>query len=80
MNEAYGYLWWLNNSKTHMTWEKELSSGNLFSRAPKEAILALGLGSRVLAIVPSEELVIVRLGSFPVDKNFNNNLWKYLQR
>ena len=63
-----------------MTWEKELSSGNLFSRAPKEAILALGLGSRVLAIVPSEELVIVRLGSFPVDKNFNNNLWKYLQR
>ena len=80
MNEAYGYLWWLNNSKTHMTWEKELSSGNLFSHAPEEAILALGLGSRLLAIVPSEELVLVRLGSFPEDKNFNNNLWKYLQR
>ena len=80
MNEAYGYLWWLNNSKTHMTWEKELSSGNLFSYAPKEAILALGLGSRVLAIVPSEELVLVRLGSFPDDKNFNNNLWDYLQK
>ena len=80
MNEAYGYLWWLNNSKTHMTWEKELSSGNLFSYAPEEAILALGLGSRVLAIVPSEELVLVRLGSFPDDKNFNNNLWDYLQK
>ena len=80
MNEAYGYLWWLNNSKTHMTWEKKLSSGNLFSHAPKEAILALGLGSRVLAIVPSEELVLVRLGSFPDDVNFNDNLWKYLQK
>jgi len=80
MNEAYGYLWWLNNSKTHMTWEKELKSGNLFSHAPKDAILALGLGSRVLAIVPSEELVLVRLGSFPNDKNFNNNLWDYLQK
>ncbi len=80
MNEAYGYLWWLNNSKTHMTWEKELSSGNLFSYAPEEAIFALGLGSRVLAIVPSEELVLVRLGSFPDDKNFNNNLWDYLQK
>jgi len=80
MNEAYGYLWWLNNSQTHMTWEKKLSSGNLFSHAPKEAILALGLGSRVLAIVPSEELVLVRLGSFPDDINFNNNLWKYLQK
>ena len=80
MNEAYGYLWWLNNSKTHMTWEKKLSSGNLFSHVPKEAILALGLGSRVLAIVPSEELVLVRLGSFPDDIDFNNNLWKYLQK
>ena len=80
LNEAYGYLWWLNNSKTHMTWEKKLSSGNLFSHAPTEAILALGLGSRVLAIVPSEELVIVRLGSFPDDINFNNNLWEFLQK
>jgi len=80
MNEAYGYLWWLNNSKTHMTWEKELSPGNLFPHAPGETILALGLGVRVLAIVPSEELVMVRMGSFPDDINFYNNLWKYLQR
>ena len=27
-----------------------------------------------------EELVIVRLGSFPDDINFNNNLWKFLQK
>ena len=80
MNEAYGYLWWLNNSKTHMTWEKELSFGNLFLHAPEETILALGLGGRVLAIVPSEETVLVRLGSFPDDPNFINNLWKYIQR
>jgi CubicO group peptidase (beta-lactamase class C family) len=80
MNEAYGYLWWLNNSKTHMTWEKELSFGNLFPHAPQETILALGLGGRVLAIVPSEETVLVRLGSFPDDPNFINNLWKYIQR
>ena len=80
MNEAYGYLWWLNNSKTHMTWEKELSSGNLFPHAPEETILALGLGSRFLAIVPSQELVLVRLGSFPDDINFNNNLWEYLRK
>ena len=80
MNEAYGYLWWLNNSKTHMTWEKNISSGNLFSRVPEETILALGLGGRVLAIVPSEEMVVVRLGSFPNDLNFTNNLWEYIQR
>jgi CubicO group peptidase (beta-lactamase class C family) len=80
MNEAYGYLWWLNNSKTYMTWEKNISSGNLFSKVPDETILALGAGGRVLAIVPSEEMVLVRLGSFPNDPNFYNNLWEYIQR
>ena len=80
MNEAYGYLWWLNNSQTHMTWEKNISSGNLFSKAPEETILALGAGNRLLAIVPSEEMVLVRLGSFPNDPNFYNNLWEYIQR
>ena len=80
MNEAYGYLWWLNNSKTYMTWEKNISSGNLFSKVPEETILALGAGGRVLAIVPSEEMVLVRLGSFPNDPNFYNNLWEYIQR
>ena len=80
MNEAYGYLWWLNNSKTHMTWKKNISSGNLFSEVPEETILALGLGGRVLAIVPSEEMVVVRLGSFPNDLNFTNNLWEYIQK
>ena len=78
-NEAYGYLWWLNNSTSHMTWDKGLSSGRLLPNAPDETILALGAGSRVLAIVPSEELILVRLGSFPEDPNFINNLWEYIQ-
>ena len=79
LNEAYGYLWWLNNSKTHMTWNKDRSSGQLFSNAPEDTILALGAGSRILAIIPSKEIVLVRLGSFPKNSNFNNILWKYIQ-
>jgi CubicO group peptidase (beta-lactamase class C family) len=79
LNEAYGYLWWLNNTTSFMTWDKDLSSGNLLPKAPEETILALGLGSRILAIIPSQEIVLVRLGSFPNDPNFNNNLWEYIQ-
>ena len=79
LNEAYGYLWWLNNSKTHMTWNKGHSSGQLFPNAPEDTILALGAGSRILAIIPSKEMVLVRLGSFPNNSNFNNSLWKYIQ-
>ena len=79
LNEAYGYLWWLNNSKTHISITGSGSS-NLFPEAPEETIFALGLGNRILAIIPSEEMVLVRLGSFPKDRNFYNNLWKQLQR
>jgi hypothetical protein len=62
-----------------MTWDKNLSPGKLLPNAPDDTILALGAGSRVLAIVPSEELILVRLGSFPKDSNFINNLWEYIQ-
>ena len=79
INEAYGYLWWLNNSKSHMTWDKGLSPGKLLPNVPDETILALGAGDRVLAIIPSKELILVRLGSFPNDSNFMNNLWEYIQ-
>ena len=79
INEAYGYLWWLNNSNNHMTWDKGLSPGKLFPNVPDETILALGAGDRVLAIIPSKELILVRLGSFPNDSNFINNLWEYIQ-
>ena len=79
INEAYGYLWWLNNSKSHMTWDKGLSPGKLLPNVPDETILALGAGDRVLAIIPSKELILVRLGSFPNDLNFMNNLWEYIQ-
>tara|TARA_B110000008_G_scaffold160274_1_gene160976 strand:+ start:136 stop:1158 length:1023 start_codon:yes stop_codon:yes gene_type:complete len=79
LNEAYGYLWWLNNSNNHMTWDKGRSSGQLFPSAPADTIFALGAGSRILAIIPSKEMVLVRLGSFPNNSNFNNSLWEYIR-
>jgi hypothetical protein len=62
-----------------MTWNKGHSSGQLFPNAPEDTILALGAGSRILAIIPSKKMVLVRLGSFPNNSNFNNSLWKYIQ-
>ena len=62
-----------------MTWDKGLSPGKLLPNVPDETILALGAGDRVLAIIPSKELILVRLGSFPNDSNFMNNLWEYIQ-
>ena len=75
-NLAYGYLWWLNSSATHI----EVSSGdlkneNLLPEAPDDTILALGAANRILAIVPSKDLIMVRLGDFPKDSNFQNRIW-----
>ena len=56
-----------------MTWVKGRSSGQLFPNAPADTIFALGAGSRILAIIPSKEMVLVRLGSFPIISNFNNS-------
>jgi hypothetical protein len=62
-----------------MTWDKGRSSGQLFPSAPADTIFALGAGSRILAIIPSKEMVLVRLGSFPNNSNFNNSLWEYIR-
>ena len=75
-NLAYGYLWWLNYSSTHIdVYSGELKNKNLFPDAPKDTILALGAANRILAIVPSKDLIMVRLGDFPKDSNFQNNIW-----
>ncbi len=75
-NLAYGYLWWLNNSKTHINvYSGKLQEGHLIPNAPKDTILALGAANRILAIVPSEDLIIVRLGDFPKDSNFQSKIW-----
>lgn len=77
-NPAYGYLWWLNNTDYFIKPFTE-GEGNLYPYAPDETILALGAGSRFLAIVPSEEMVLIRLGDNPKNSNFINNIWKFIQ-
>jgi len=75
-NLAYGYLWWLNSSETHIeVFSGDFKNENLLPDAPDDTILALGAANRILAIVPSKDLIMVRLGDFPKDSNFQNNIW-----
>ena len=54
---------------------QKLKNENLVADAPKDAIFALGAANRILAIVPSRDLIMVRLGDFPKDSNFQSNIW-----
>ncbi|WP_309102802.1 serine hydrolase domain-containing protein [Microbacterium sp.] len=78
LNAAYGLLWWLNRDGTAVTPEVATSGRGGVVDAPlvpvasADTIWALGLNDQVLAILPSEQAVAVRLGGRPAkDSGFS---------
>jgi len=74
LNAAYGWLWWVNGegpiagptlATTGRPEAGPQPQGPLVSAAPSDAFWALGLHDQVLAVLPSEGIVAVRLGSAP---------------
>lgn len=90
-NASYGYLWWLNGQSSHRTpgsWLLPTRSGPLFPGAPTDLAAALGLDDKKLYVVPSLDLVVVRLGpraevsgtqSLAAISLFDTELWARLQ-
>ncbi len=72
MNQNYGQLWWLNSAK--------LGSGQRpVPSALPDMFYASGHGTRRIYVVPSQGLVVVRLGDNPPDhKAFDRELWRLL--
>ena len=82
LNESYGYLWWLNGKNTFMMPQTQfVFSGPMFPNAPADMFSGLGKSGQFLNIVPSENLVMIRMGdnpgSGPVPALFNDTIWKY---
>ncbi|MEO0528648.1 MAG: serine hydrolase domain-containing protein [Bacteroidota bacterium] len=82
MNPAYSYLWWLNGKGSYRVPASELEfSGKLIPSAPDDLIAGLGKDDQKLYVVPSEGLVIVRLGDDGGEtllgpSSFDNELWE----
>ena len=63
LNPAYGYLWWLNGQSSFRIPQTSLSfNGSLIPEAPNDMYMALGRDDQKIYIVPSLDLVIIRLG------------------
>lgn len=83
LNPTYGYLWWLNG-KESIIFPGFSSSINaeLASQAPEDLITALGKNGQFLNIIPSQNLVVVRMGDAPDDSLvpilFHNQMWEKL--
>ncbi len=86
LNQAYGYLWWLNGKATFMTPQLQLTfPGTLMSNAPSDMYCALGKNDQKIYIVPSQKLVVIRQGNSAGGFNlaasaFDNVLWDYINK
>jgi len=82
INEAYGYLWWLNGKNSyHLPTLQTEFQGKLISNAPNDMYAALGKNDQKIYVVPSKKLVIIRMGeagdadTFGLS-SFDNDLWE----
>lgn len=83
LNESYGYLWWLNGQDSYLVPGVEVSfPGDFIPNAPSDCVAALGLNAQIINVVPSQDLVLVRMGEDPeggpVPFLLNDEIWEKL--
>ncbi len=85
LNPSYGYLWWLNGKGT------VIYPGLTFPiitdvapNAPSDLFAAMGKNGQVIDVVPSQNLVVVRMGEAPGDAlvpvEFHDAMWEIIGR
>lgn len=87
LNLSYGYLTWLNGKSSFMIPQSQIVfPGSLNADAPNDMFAAMGKNAQLLNIVPSQNIVWVRMGEAPqgstglVAPPFNNDIWQRLNR
>lgn len=82
INRSYGYLWWLNGKDSyHLPQSQAKFNGSLIKNAPNDMYAALGKNDQKIYIVPSKNLVIIRMGEAASTSNFalstfDDDLWE----
>ena len=87
INPSYGYMWWLNGKESYMVpSSQEVFSGTLVPNAPGDMYAAMGAKEQRIYLVPSQNMVVVRMGDAanPNDTNFavsgfDNTLWEKIR-
>ncbi|MCW5897648.1 MAG: serine hydrolase [Flavobacteriales bacterium] len=83
LNEAYGYLWWLNGQESFMLPGLQfVFNGPAMTNAPMDVYAALGKNGQIINVSPSTGLVVVRMGNLPGDifvpNLYNDQIWQHL--
>ena len=84
INESYGYLWWLNGKNSLIPPGVTVPlNTSLAPNAPQDLIAGMGKNGQYLDVIPSQNLVIIRMGEAPdsddlVTIDFHNQMWSRL--
>ena len=81
INKSYGYLWWLNGKESYILPSSQIVfNGSAQPNAPDDMYSALGKNGQIINVVPSQNLVMVRVGNIPqsvfVPNYFNDEIWQ----
>jgi CubicO group peptidase (beta-lactamase class C family) len=86
LNESYGYLWWLNGKNSFkLPASTQTYFGPLCKQAPVDMVSGLGKNDQKVYVIPSNNLVIVRMGEAALDNSpvpviFDTLLWSELNK
>ena len=83
LNKSYGYLWWLNGKASYMVPGVQfMFPGSLMPHAPDDMISALGKDGQYVDVVPSQNIVLIRMGNAPgegeVPLTLNDRIWEHM--
>lgn len=84
-NLSYGYLTWLNGKASHMLPTTQfVFNGFMVPNAPADMYAALGKNDQKIYVVPSQNLVVIRMGEAANNvqlavSSFDNELWGKLK-
>lgn len=85
LNLSYGYLTWLNGKGSHMLPQTQfVFNGAMTPNAPADMYAALGKDDQKIYVVPSQQLVVIRMGESAGNvqlavSSFDNELWGKLK-
>lgn len=85
LNNSYGYLTWLNGKSSFMIPQTQfVFPGELCPAAPADMYAAEGKNGQIINVVPSQGLVLVRMGSTMgnslVGTQYNDTIWQFMNR
>ncbi len=83
LNPSWGIGWWLNGQSRHVTREGDVRAGSVIPNAPADMFFAFGEYDQVVGVLPSRDVVAVRMGAWvfgPQATRPLERLWELITR